>query len=406
MKSYDLIVCGGGPAGVCAAIRAARDGVSVLLVEKNGCLGGVWTSGMVSWLLDLEGKWGIIKEITERVSACGHGRFARGGNFLCEPEYVKYLLEKMCREAGVEIRLYTYITGTCVVDRKIHAVCTHSKSGKEQFAAKYIIDATGDGDVGYLAGCQYEIGLENGAFQQPLSLFALVNGLKYEDMRPYDNGAECLEGISPKQLLFEAMTRTGIQPSQTVPAMYYLSNDLYLLTMVHEYGCRADDAEALTKATLHAREEIHRMVAGLKKLGGIWKNICVVATAESIGVRDGRRIKGVAVVSKEDVLESKRCTDEVCLVHFPMDVHAISEEEKTGYSFVGRTQGYSIPAGALIAADIDNLFLAGRCISGDFYAHSSYRVTGNAAVIGEKAGEMATYCLQKSVLSSREILIL
>jgi hypothetical protein len=213
-------------------------------------------------------------------------------------------------------------------------------------------------------------------------------------MRPYDNGAEWLEGINAKQLLFDAMKMTGKQPSQILPAIFYLSNDLYLLTMTHEYGCRADDAEALTEATLCAREEIQQMVAGLRELGGIWKNMRVVATAESIGIRDGRRIKGIASVSKEDVLESRRYADEVCLVHFPMDVHAITPEVKSGYSYVGKTQGYGIPAGALIAADIDNLFLAGRCISGDFYAHSSYRVTGNAAVTGEKAGAMAAYCIQ------------
>ena len=137
MKSYDVIVCGGGPAGVCAAIRAARDGASVLIIEKNGCLGGVWTSGMVSWFLDLSGKQGIIQEITERLSERGDGRFARGGNFLCEPEGVKYLLEKMCRGSGVDIRLYTYVT-----EGTFDAYLYHLVEQKQRFISQIFTSKT------------------------------------------------------------------------------------------------------------------------------------------------------------------------------------------------------------------------------------------------------------------------
>ncbi len=404
MKKFDVIVCGGGPSGVCAALRAAREGMSVLLIEKNGCLGGVWTSGMVSWFLDVAGKEGIIREIIGLLSENGGGRFARGGNFLCEPESIKYLLETLCLEAGVRVRLYTLITGCDVRGREILSVRTHSKSGEEHFQGRFFIDATGDGDIGYFSGCRYEIGLQSGRVQQPMSLIALVNGLRHDDLKEYDNSEEQLSGIGAKRMLFEAMEKAGVKPSQAVPALYYLSNDLYLLTVTHEYGYDAENADDLTQATLIARSEIHHTIEALRKQGGIWKDMRVVTTAETIGVRDSRRILGVKSVNREDVLESKRCSDEICLSHFPIDVHAVSPENTSGYSYIGKTNGYGIPAGALIAEDIDNLLMAGKCISGDFYAQASYRVTGNASVTGEQAGAMAARCIKLSLHIVRDVL--
>ena len=404
MKKYDVIVCGGGPAGVCSALRASREGVSVLLIEKNGCLGGIWTAGMVGLFLDTAGKGGIIREICERLENSDSGRFIRGGNFLCSPEDLKYLLETMCRESGVDIRLYTWITGCRKHGNKILSVCTHSKSGKEEFQGKIFVDATGDGDVGYFAGCQYEIGLHEGTVRQPMSLFALVSGLRYEDVKSFDNAVEPPSGESPKRLLNKALEEIGILPSQTLPALYHLSNDLYLFTVTHEYGYQSENANDLTAATLHARTEIHQIAKTLRKQGGIWRNIRVAATAETIGARDGRRILGVETVTREDILNSKRFDDAVCTAYFPMDVHAVSSEETSGYSYVGKTSGYGIPAGALIAKDMENLLMAGKCISGDFYAQASYRVTGIAAATGEQAGAMASACLKHSFHSVKEVL--
>ena len=158
----------------------------------------------------------------------------------------------------------------------------------------------------------------------------------------------------------------------------------------HEYGYSGLDAGQVTQATLHARGEVHRIINALRALGGAWAGIRIVATADHIGVREGRRIHGAYTVTAEDLLSGRRHPDAVCTVNFPVDVHATSQAHGAGYGNEGtRSRPYDIPLRALIARDVDNLLMAGRCISGDFLAHASYRVTGNAVPLGEAAGRLA-----------------
>jgi hypothetical protein len=153
----------------------------------------------------------------------------------------------------------------------------------------------------------------------------------------------------------------------------------------------ATDADAISAATLRARAEVHRLVSGLRSLGGVWRDLRLVATGEQIGVREGRRIRGHYTVTAEDLLAGRRHEDAVCRVTFPVDVHATRLEHGGSFEAVNRTHRsvpYDIPVRALIARDVDGLLLAGRCISGDFLAHSSYRVTGNAVTMGQAAGAL------------------
>jgi hypothetical protein len=162
--------------------------------------------------------------------------------------------------------------------------------------------------------------------------------------------------------------------------------------MNHEYGIKAWDAAEITAATVRARAEMNKMVANLRKLGGPWEGIQIVATAEQIGVRDGRRIQGRYTVLQEDLAKGARHDDAVVRVTFPIDVHALTSDHNKKHAIMPqdiKMKPYDIPLRALIAKDVDGLMMAGRCISGDFIAHSSYRVTGNAVGMGEAAGVIA-----------------
>jgi hypothetical protein len=173
----------------------------------------------------------------------------------------------------------------------------------------------------------------------------------------------------------------------------------------HEYGVPAYDAGRISEATIRARAEVHAIVHDLRKLGGPWKDLAVVATAEQIGVREGRRVRGRYQVTVDDIVAGKTHADAVCRVNFGFDVHNVrpgpmfeGEDEIAAEVRRRRQQGakpYDIPLGALIAAGVDGLMMAGRCISGDFIAHSSYRVTGNAVPMGEAAGRVSAVSLKE-----------
>lgn len=144
--------------------------------------------------------------------------------------------------------------------------------------------------------------------------------------------------------------------------------------------------------TLRARGEIHQIVRGLHKLGGYWDGLQVAATPEQIGIRDGRRIRGRYIMTSEDLINGATQNDAVVSATFSVDIHPLTADDnkKAAYHNAGvKTKPYDIPLRALIARDVDGLMMAGRCISGDFIAHASYRVTGNAVAMGEAAGATA-----------------
>jgi hypothetical protein len=166
-------------------------------------------------------------------------------------------------------------------------------------------------------------------------------------------------------------------------------DNLLLVMMNHQYGVPCFDPAKITEATVQARAELHKIVNGLRKLSGPWEGLQIAATAEQIGVRDGRRIQGRYVVNKEDLVTGARYEDAVVRPTFPVDIHALTKEaNKTSAYHNGgvKVKPYDVPLRALIAKDVDGLMMAGRCISGDFISHASYRVTGNSVAMGEAAG--------------------
>ncbi|MCQ6561649.1 FAD-dependent oxidoreductase [Paenibacillus mendelii] len=385
--SSNVIVCGGGPAGVSAAIAAARMGASTVLLENHGCLGGIWTAGLLCWIIDARNKTGLMSEIMERLDRRGARRQSQGSDFTYDPEEMKYLLDVLCEEVGVQVQLHTRVASAIVNDGgTITGVVTESKSGRQAWMADIVIDATGDGDVAALAGCRYDMGRRENGQTQPLSLMAMVSGLP-RHAEPYT-----MNGMNehPKHRLLEQIKLAGLTPSYSAPSLFQVRDDLFALMANHEYGVSCNNAAGITRATRQARKELHTLIDGLRSLGGDWSQLHIVGTAAQIGVRDGRRISGLYTVTEKDVLGGARHHDSICRVSYGVDIHSTDPAAGKGFGNDGvRSLPYDIPFRALIAADVNGLLLAGRCISGDFIAHSSYRVTGNAVAMGHAAGTAA-----------------
>lgn len=387
VDTVDVLVCGGGPAGIAAAISAARTGASVRLLEAHGCLGGVWTSGMLSYVMDAE-KPGLNTELPKRLAAMNAHRQHGSKHYVYDVEAMKVLLEEMCGEAKIRTQYHTRVVAVEKdAANRVRGVVTESKSGRQAWRANTVIDTTGDGDVGSLAGCEWEFGERIDCPCQPMSLMGVITASP-EALQKFDR----CNGATTKDLFREEIQRTGLDPSYAKPTLWYLGGSVAAVMMNHEYGVRPFDAAAVTEATIRARGELYRICQSLRKLGGMWEHCSLVTTAEQIGVRDGRRIRGRYVVTVEDVRVGIRHEDAVCRSEFGVDVHAATRDEnnKSAYSAHGiKSKPFDIPLRALIARDVDGLMMAGRCISGDFFAHASYRVTGNAVAMGEAAGATA-----------------
>ena len=412
----DVIVCGGGPAGVAAAVAAARAGRKVRLFELHGALGGVWTSGLLTYIFDFD-KSATDREIMRRLDAYGArtrdrpgaegaARYPRGldKDWVYEPEYMKRVCEDMCLESGVRVTLHTAVVAAYrdAAGKNVETIVTESKSGRQAWRAKTFVDCTGDGDLAAQAGCGFDLGWTPDGFGQPATLNALV-AVKdgdaigdYVSNEPamwtravYGGKATC-HHIAASHRLRDLLRAQGLDPSYGDPTLFRCHANLFCFMATHAYRLRLDDAQAVSDATIRARREIFRLVDALARLGGAWTGLRVVCTAEQIGHRDARRIHGRYTVTREDVAAGRRFPDAVTESRFGIDIHGLdkkaNDERAAGQNFGAKFRPFQIPLRACRARDVDNLYMAGRCISGDFIAHASYRVTGSSVAQGEAVG--------------------
>jgi len=402
----DVLVAGGGPAGIAAAVTAARGGAKVTLVEAHGALGGIWTSGLLACLIGFNNS-DFDREILSRLDKYGARRLRRPKNdnhcFIYEPEYMKLVCEEMCAEAGVKVRLYTSVVAALrdPSGRNIAAVVTESKSGREAWRAKRFVDCTGDGDLGARAGCGFDVGGDApGDPEQPASLIALVtipddHGILKCIANEASNYSETGARVNDAKFeLLAEMKRVGIHPSYGHPTMFRVHPHLYAFMCNHEYDVPVDDANAISEATIRARREVFGMVDALARKGGdAWKGFRLVATAEQIGHRRARRLHGRYTMTLEDCLEGRQFPDGLCTCSFGLDVHAVSKAMNKirpagqPVDMKRHVKPYQIPLRACRAKDLDNLYMAGRCISGTFLPQASYRITGTAIGLGVGVGK-------------------
>ena len=419
----DVIVAGGGPAGVAAAVAAARFGAKVRLLELQGCLGGVWTAGLLTYIFDFnksETGWEIIRRldaygarVVDRPGEEGMRHYKRGldTDWVYEPEYMKAVCEDMCAEAGVRVTLQCPVTAAYrdASGRNVETVVTESKNGRQAWRAKTFVDCTGDGDLGARAGCGFDMGFGPEGWGQPATLNALVvvddgdavarGGFVSNEPAMWtrldnpETGKPASHHIVASHKLKAELRRAGLEPSYGDPTLFRFHRNLFCFMANHEYKLRVDDAQGVSDATLRARKEVLALAAGLARLGGPWKGFRVAATAEQIGQRDARRLHGRYTVTRDDVTAGATFPDAVTTSYFGIDIHGLDKKANdvraAGQSFGVKFRPFQIPLRACRAKDVDNLYMAGRCISGDFYAHASYRVTGSAVAIGEAVGKAA-----------------
>lgn len=378
---YDLIVCGAGPGGCAAAVTAGSLGKKVLLIDCAGCLGGYLTSGLMSIALDMPGKGGLPRKIVNTLVADHRAQWVDRKSYTYDIESMKLLLEQLATQANVNILYYTRVTDVKKENGKITAILADGFTS-QAFSADFFVDGTGHGTLSKLAGCEYELGDPKTGLQQPASLEALVIDV------PKDLWNSDIHNPSVKQKLKAMLLSAGVDCSYPMPLLFslYPNSNVYKLAVNHEYQVSPEDDFSITKGTLEARVEINQAVRALRSIPG-WEKLSLVQTSEKLGLRDSRRVFGLSRVNVKDALFGRQYDDSVAPVHFCLDVHKLSPDyvpsaEEVGYRF----KPFTVPMGSLIARDVSNLFLVGRCISGDFLSQSAYRTVTTAFAVGEAVG--------------------
>ena len=395
MGSYDVVVCGAGPAGVIAAIAAAREGVSVALVERFGFLGGMATAGLVMPLsvFTYQNKrviGGIPWEFLERLGAMGGGYIEKPlGNVAFDPELYKLCMQRMVLEAGVTLYMNSYLTGTVVgKDGKVECVVIENKNGAEALEAKVFIDCTGDADLAAMAGVEMQP--MNGEPLQPLSTYFILAGvdtsspLIAEAMHHNKQGENC-HCLPIREYLLEHAEELNI-PEFGGPWFCTTLHEGCVAVNMTRTAADACDNRDYTAAECRLREDVYRMADVLKNNFAEFKNCYVASVATQAGIRETRRIKGVHTMTAEEYMSGYRYEDSISRGAHPIDIHASKGSSQVAHFL---EQAAYVPYRALIAQNFPNLIVAGRCLSADRKAFASMRVQASCMGTGQAAGVAA-----------------
>lgn len=392
---YDVVVCGAGPAGVIAAIAAAREGVSVALVERFGFLGGMATAGLVMPLsvFIYQNKrviGGIPWEFLERLEAMGGGYIEKPlGNVAFDPELYKLCMQRMVLEAGVTLYMNSYLTGTVVgKDGKVECVVIENKNGAEALEAKVFIDCTGDADLAAMAGVEMQP--MNGEPLQPLSTYFILAGvdtsspLIAEAMHHNKQGVNC-HCLPIREYLLEHAEQLNI-PEFGGPWFCTTLHEGCVAVNMTRTAADACDNRDYTAAECRLREDVYRMADVLRNNFAEFKNCYVASVATQAGIRETRRIKGVHTMTAEEYMSGYRYEDSISRGAHPIDIHASKGSSQVAHFL---EQAAYVPYRALIAPAYPNLLVAGRCLSADRKAFASMRVQASCMGTGQAAGVAA-----------------
>ncbi len=389
---YDIAVIGGGPAGVCAAIEAARCGKRVFLGEATGMLGGYATNALVGPLMtcyDRDGNErvvrGLFDEIVERLIELGGGVSpdecdspSRQTSFIkkyhrhvtpFDSFALQVVLDRMVNEAGVKTLLYTKYVDSVLKDGRIDSVIFSAPEGLIAVRAKLYIDCTGNADVAAASGVPTWHGSEEGFGPQPATLFFEVDGA---DDAKYQEFAH--------------------RPPMPVKAYQMPMPGTYKVNHERVYGVDANSAESMTAGHMQGREQVLGAFAKLITTPG-FENARISQVAPNLGVRESRHIKGRYMMTVADLGEGRVFDDAIAVFGYGMDVH--SRDGQMAGGFHGEVAPkYTIPYRCMLPLGCDNLIVAGKCVCGESEAAGSYRVMPGCMAMGQAAGAAAAQAVE------------
>ena len=415
--NYDVVVIGGGPAGSIAAIAAARQGASTLLVEQFGYLGGMLTTAGVGPQMTYHaGKTQVIQGIPEEM-VCrlkqlnlspGHMEDFVGYTSSVTPfdaEGMKYVLETMAIEAGVQLLYHTVYTGCHTENGRIQSVRLFSKNGFFDVTGKVFIDCSADADLATHAGVSSVYGRTGDNLSQPMTMNVKVDHVDRDRVISYiqTHRNDMLHTIPFDRL--REIPRTGISGAYSVilkaraDGKLHVDRDVvlcfetntpgeFILNMSRIIMKHALDPFDLTQAEVEGRSQARNLVRFMQEFIPGFENCRMISTGPHIGIRESRKINGCYKLNAEDLLSNRMFPDAIAMAGYPIDIHS-PNGATMNHRFIKPGSWYSIPYGSLVTNEMENLLVAGRCISATHEACAAVRVTPIVMAMGQAAGTAA-----------------
>jgi len=405
LAEVDVLVCGGGTAGITAACSAARHGAKVILIERWPCVGGMATAALVNgWHRSDRTKVvinGLVEEAAERARKRGWIEQVR--NFpkafethWFDPEGMKVVYQDMLDESGVRTFCYLVAGEPIVEDGRIRGVVVETKHGTRAILARIVIDATGDGDIAAKAGLPFEYGRATDGLVQGMTMMFRLSDVAPEIVKAHPQDADRVVGLM-KKLRDEGKFPQFLE----MAARHYLRSPQppdvsYNMCPVAGNPLREEE---LTRLTAKARRQVHQYVELWRKEMPGFEDAKVVQTGFSLGIRESRRVRGLKTLDAQMVVKAVKHSDAIGHGIWMIDIHDPKGSGHTTWAdqkpetMVPVGQSYHIPLGMCLNATVPNLAVVGRCASSTHEGHSSVRVQTHCMVMGQGVGTCAALAL-------------
>lgn len=420
--SYDVVVAGGGPAGINAAIASGRAGARTLLIERYGFLGGMSTIALVyPWMTfhTESGKQvikGIAQEIVDRLIECGgspgHLRDTVGFTNTVtpyHPEKYKVLALDMLEETGVDVLVHSFVDRVEVGGSKITSINLTTKSGSILVSAKQFVDTTGDADIAYLSGAPCLKGRESDNKTQPMTMKFRMRGVNLNSVKEAMKAnptnfykktpiAELDElPLTGVQGFYKEWNESGV-PINRDQVLFFAGpeEDEVLVNCTRVQGLDGTDVFDLSEGEKEGRKQVLMMAEFLQKKIPGFEKASISSVGSQIGIRETRRIEGFYSLTLEDVIEGNKYEDTIALSGYPIDIHDPTGKGVEAKGIEG-DGSYGIPFRCLIPKKIDNLLVGGRCISTTHEALATTRLTPSCMATGQAAGTAAALSTLENV---------
>lgn len=431
MEHIQVMVIGGGTAGCAAALAAGRAGRKTMVIEQFGFLGGWATAALVNPFMShrtSDGKplvGGTFDELRNRLSNRGG---LLGNSF--DVECMRFELQEMLLEAGVRLRLHTtFESARYPADGGI-VVRTRSKSGAEEFSCDRLIDCSGDGDAAVSLGARFEMGDADGLPQAVTLMFDMggvdlekvltyvrdhPDQMRFPKLAPTADPAELANGVVSVAGYYDLVAEARANGEYEAPGdlIFFIGRPRrgeVVFNTTHVGGIDGTNAEDLTRAEIEGRRQMMSVAAFVRKYVPGFENAYLLRSPEHVGVRETRRITGDYVFSADDVIEARKFDDAICRLAYPVDIHSgkgsgyTRSEEKAAGRPNNAPPGdwYEIPYRCLLPAGLDNVLVAGRCVSSTQAGHGAIRIMPACVAMGQAAGTAAALSLDEGV-SARQV---